>query len=205
MPSSRPSIVVFDIGGVLLDWDPRYLYRKIFDDPKRMEWFLSEVCTPAWNLEQDRGRPWTKAIAERIALYPDHADAIRAFDERWVETVSQPLIGNVAVLETLRTRGVPNYAITNFSAEKFEVASGAFPFLKGFDGAIVSGAEQLLKPDPAIYRLLLDRYGLAAGDCIFIDDVAKNADAARAIGMHAHHFTGTEGLMQDLRRQGFPV
>lgn len=205
MPSSRPSIVVFDIGGVLLDWDPRYLYRKIFDDPARMEWFLREVCTPAWNLEQDRGRPWAKAIAERIALYPDCADAIRAFDERWIETVSQPLMENVALLETLRGKGVPNYTITNFSAEKFVVACEAFPFLNDFDGAIVSGAEHLLKPDPEIYKLLLDRYHLEAADCFFIDDVAKNVDAARAIGMHAHHFTGTEALTQELRRNGFPV
>jgi len=205
MPSSRPSIVVFDIGGVLLDWDPRYLYRKIFDDPERMEWFLSEVCTPAWNLEQDRGRPWAKAVAERIALYPDHADAIRAFDERWVETVSQPIMSNVALLEKLRGKGVPTYAITNFSAEKYDVAREVFPFLNGFDGMIVSGVEHLLKPDPAIYQLLLDRYHLKAADCLFIDDVVKNANAARAIGMHAHHYVSSENLAQELRQQGFPV
>jgi 2-haloacid dehalogenase len=205
MPSSRARIVVFDLGGVLFDWDPRHLYRKIFDDPVLMEWFLREVCTPAWNLEQDRGRTWAEAVAERIALYPDYADAIRAFDERWIETISQPIQGNVALLETLRSKGIPTYALTNCSAEKFEVLCGAFPFLKAFDGAIVSGAEHLLKPDPAIYRLLLDRYRLKAADCFFIDDVAKNVDAARAVGIYAHHFTGVAGLTQDLRDHGFPV
>jgi 2-haloacid dehalogenase len=203
MTASFPSITVFDIGGVLIDWDPRYLYRKIFDDPERMEWFLREVCTPAWNLEQDRGRPFADAIAERIALYPDHADAIRAFDERWAETVSEAIQGTVEILEALRRAKIPNYAITNFSAEKFEVACEAFPFLGKFDGIVVSGAEKLIKPDPKIYRLLLERYGLKAGDCLFIDDVPKNVEGARAVGMQAVQFTSPAQLADDLRQRGF--
>lgn len=203
MTASLPSITVFDIGGVLIDWDPRYLYRKIFDDPERMEWFLREVCTPAWNLEQDRGRPFADAIAERIALYPDHADAIRVFDERWAETVSEAIQGTVEILEALRRAKIPNYAITNFSAEKFEVACEAFPFLGKFDGIVVSGAEKLIKPDPKIYRLLLERYGLKAGDCLFIDDVPKNVEGARAVGMQAVQFTSPAQLADDLRQRGF--
>lgn len=203
MTASFPSITVFDIGGVLIDWDPRYLYRKIFDDPERMEWFLREVCTPAWNLEQDRGRPFADAIAERIALYPDHADAIRAFDERWAETVSEAIHGTVEILEALRRAKIPNYAITNFSAEKFEVACEAFPFLGKFDGIVVSGAEKLIKPDPKIYRLLLERYGLKAASCLFIDDVPKNVEGARAVGMQAVQFTSPAQLADDLRQRGF--
>jgi 2-haloacid dehalogenase len=205
MPSDRATIPVFDIGNVLLDWDPRHLYRKIFPDAERMEWFLREVCTSAWNLEQDRGRSFADAVAERIAHYPDLAEEIRAYDERWLETVKRPISGSVAMLESLRRNGIRTYAITNFSAEKFRVAVEAFPFLGGFDGVVVSADEKLLKPDAAIYRVLLERYQLSAADCLFIDDVLANVEAARAVGMHGHHFRDEEGLAQDLRRHGFPV
>ena len=184
----RASIVVFDIGNVLIDWDPRHLYRKIFADPARMDWFLAEVCTPDWNIEQDRGRTFAEAVAERIALYPDLAAEIRAYDERWHETVSGPIEESVALLEALRAKGVRNFAITNFSSEKFALARQRFAFLNGFEGIVVSAEEKLLKPDPAIYRVLLDRHGLAAEDCLFIDDSAKNVEGARAVGMHGHHF-----------------
>lgn len=205
MPADRATIPVFDIGNVLLDWDPRHLYRKIFADPERMEWFLREVCTADWNLEQDRGRPFADAVAERIALYPDFAEEIRAFDVRWLETVNGTHAGCVAMLDRLRQGGIQTYAITNFSAEKFADAVGAFPFLGGFDGIIVSADEKLLKPDAAIYRLLLDRYGLAAADCLFIDDRLVNVEAACAVGMHGHHFQDEDGLARELRRHGFPV
>jgi 2-haloacid dehalogenase len=201
----QPQTLVFDIGNVLIEWDPRFLYRKIFADKETMEWFLSHVCTHAWNLEQDRGRSMADAVAERIALFPGHEAAIRAFDERWTETVSGPIDGSVAILERLRLLGVPDYAITNFSHEKFDVAKARFPFLNAFRGTIVSGVERLLKPEPAIYRLLLDRYGLTAADCVFIDDSPANVEGARAIGMHALHFKGPEALEADLRRLGFSL
>lgn len=203
--AQAPQTLVFDIGNVLIEWDPRFLYRKIFADEAEMEWFLSHVCTPAWNLEQDRGRSMADAVALLVARYPTHAAAIRAFDERWTETVSGPIPGSVALLERVRAAGVPDYAITNFSHEKFAVAKARFPFLAGFRGTIVSGEERLLKPEPAIYRLLLDRYGLAAADCVFIDDSPANVHGARAIGMHAVHFTGPDQLEADLRGFGFPV
>lgn len=202
---ASPRIVVFDVGNVLVDWNPRFLYRSIFADEAEMEWFLANVCTPAWNLEQDRGRPFADAVAERIALFPQHEAAIRAFDERWPETISGTIPESVALLETLRARGVPDYAITNFSHEKFALAKTRFPFLAGFRGTIVSGEEKLLKPDPAIYRLLLDRYGLHAADCVFIDDSAANVAGARAVGMNALHFTGPGALAVGLRELGFPV
>lgn len=201
----HPTTVVFDIGNVLLDWDPRYLYRKMFDDHDRMEWFLSNVCTPAWNIEQDRGRTFAEAVSELVAVHPHLEAEIRAFDERWPETVSQVIDGSLDILQTLRDRGVPNYAITNFSAEKFADARRIWPFLDSFDGIVVSGEHRLLKPEAAIYRLLLDTHGLSAPDCVFIDDSPKNVEGARAVGMHALHFTGPDRLRMDLRELGFPV
>lgn len=202
MTAARASIAVFDVGNVLIDWDPRYLYRKIFADEAKMEWFLAEVCTPAWNIEQDRGRPFAEAVAERIAKFPDYAAEIRAWDERWIETVPAPLTDNVALLERLRMSGVRTFAITNFSAEKFEVARRHYGFLDGFEGVVVSGQERLLKPDPAIYRVLLDRHGLNAGDCLFIDDSPRNVEGARSVGMHGHHFRDSAALAGELKQHG---
>lgn len=198
----KPTTVVFDIGNVLLRWDPRHLYRRIFDDEAEMEWFLSHVCTHEWNVEQDRGRDWDEAVALLVKEFPRFESAIRAFHERWVETVSGIFEDNVALLLSLRRAGVPNYCITNFSSPKFALAQQRFPFLAGFDGIVVSGDVRLLKPDPAIYRLLLDRYGLDAGDCVFIDDSLPNVESARAVGMHAIHCTEAADLAAELGRYG---
>jgi 2-haloacid dehalogenase len=201
----QPQTLVFDIGNVLIEWDPRFLYRKIFADEAEMEWFLGHVCTPAWNLEQDRGRAMADAVALLVARHPAHETAIRAFDTRWLETVSGPIPGSVELLARVRAAGIPDYAITNFSHEKFPIAKAHFPFLEGFRGTIVSGEEKLLKPEPAIYRLLLDRYGLEAADCVFIDDSPANVEGARSVGMHAVHFTDPGQLAADLRAFGFSV
>ena len=205
MSVRHPTIVVFDIGNVLLRWDPRHLYRRIFQEEAEMEWFLSNVCTSDWNVEQDRGRDWDEAVALLVKDHPRHESAIRAFHERWHETVSGVFEDNVAVLQRLREAGVPNYCITNFSGPKFRLAQQRFPFLAGFDGAVVSGDERLLKPDPAIYRLLLHRYGLEAADCVFIDDSRANVDAARSVGMQAIHYREGMDLSAELRRHGIPV
>jgi 2-haloacid dehalogenase len=200
-----PTSIVFDIGNVLLRWDPRNLYRTIFADEAEMEWFLGNVCTPAWNIEQDRGRDWDEAVALLVAQHPAHAPAIRAFHERWHETVSGVFEDNVALLEELRAGGVPTYCITNFSSAKFREALIRYPFLGWFDGTIVSGDERLLKPDPAIYRLLLDRYGLRAQDCLFVDDSAANVEGARAVGMAAIRFVEGMDLKDALARTGFAL
>lgn len=206
MSVRQPGTVVFDIGNVLLRWDPRHLYRRIFDDETQMEWFLTHVCTHDWNVEQDRGRDWDEAVALLVKDHPTHESAIRAFHERWTETVSGVFEQNVAVLERLREAGVPNYSITNFSGPKFVLAQQRFPFLAGFDGVIVSGDERLLKPDPAIYHLLLDRYGLEAADCVFIDDSRANIETARSVGMQTIHYPDEQvDLAAELRRYGFPV
>jgi 2-haloacid dehalogenase len=203
--TEAPTTVVFDIGNVLLRWDPRHLYRKLFDDEDRMEWFLANVCTHDWNVEQDRGRDWDEAVSLLVDRHPEHESHIRAFHERWHETVSGVFEENVAILERLRAAGVPNYCITNFSGAKFAEAKRRFPFLAAFDGVIVSGDERLLKPDPAIYRLLLDRYGLSAGACVFIDDSRANVEAARALGMRAIQYAEPMDLAAELRACGFPV
>ena len=202
MTSEKPTTVVFDVGNVLLRWDPRHLYRKLFDDEAQMEWFLATVCTGSWNIEQDRGRDWDEAVTLLVRDYPDHEIPIRAFHERWHETVSGVIEENVALLGRLQGAGVPTYSITNFSGPKFVEAKQRFPFLGSFDGVIVSGDERLLKPDPEIYRLLLTRYGLEARDCIFIDDSKANVDGARAVGMRGIHFAEPMDLAAELARYG---
>jgi 2-haloacid dehalogenase len=199
MPAS-PSIVVFDVGNVLIHWDPRRLYSQLFDSPIMVDWFLQNVCHSAWNLDLDRGFAIEEAIAERIAAFPDHAAAIRAYDERWDEMVSGAIDGSVALMKRLRAAGVPLYAITNFSRTKFDLAARRFPFLLEFDGVVVSADEGLVKPDPAIFELFLKRFGLAAGDCLFVDDSPANIESARKLGIAAHHFVDAASLEIELRR-----
>lgn len=198
-------VVVFDVGNVLIRWDPRHLYRKLFDDAEAMERFLAEVCTDAWNLEQDRGRTWAEAIAERVPLFPAHAALIRAYSDRWQEMVPSEVEGTPAILEALRAAGVPLYAITNFSAEKFAESLARFPFLRGFRDVVVSAHERLVKPDPAIYRVLLERNGLDAARCLFIDDSEKNVRGAEAVGMRAHHFRDAVALRAALCALDLPA
>jgi len=205
MPESRVTVAVFDIGNVLLHWDPRLLYRKLFKDEATMEWFLAEVCSPSFNLELDAGRPFSEAIADLTGRFPDYAEEIRAYDDRWLETTRGLMTDSAEILQTLRSNDVRNYAITNFSAEKFSMVRAIYPILAGFDGIVVSGEDYVVKPDPAIYRLLLGRYGLAAADCLFIDDSAKNVAGARAVGMQAHLFESASGLRAELLRHGFAI
>ncbi len=190
--------IVFDIGNVLLRWDPRFLFTQYFDDEAEMEWFLSHVCNHEWNLEQDRGRKFSDAVVERAAKFPGHAEAIAAYDTRWHETLPHAIDGTVAILEELVAREVPVYAITNWNGDKFRETKDRFAFLNSFRDIIVSGDEKLIKPDPVIYRLLLERNGLTAKDCLFIDDSAANVKGAEAVGMMAHHFTSPEGLREAL-------
>jgi 2-haloacid dehalogenase len=198
----RVDVVVFDVGNVLIRWDPRHLYRRLFEAEAEMERFLAEICTNDWNIEQDRGRTWAEAIAERVALFPQHDALIRAYSERWQEMVPGEVEGMPAMLEALRAAGVPLYAITNFSAEKFAESSVRFPLLRGFRDVVVSAHERMLKPDPAIYRVLLERNGLDAARCLFVDDSEKNVRGAEAVGMRAHHFRDAPTLAAELARLG---
>ena len=194
--------VVFDLGGVLVDWDPRHLYRGLFDDAAAMERFLGEVCTPEWNLAQDAGRSWAEATALLRARHPGQAALIDAYHHRWPEMIAGDIPGTVAILRALHAAGTPLYALTNWSAETFPVAQARFDFLGLFRGIVVSGTERVVKPDPAIYRLLLDRFGLDPARCVFVDDNPANAAAATALGLHGIAFTTPEALAAALRELG---
>jgi HAD superfamily hydrolase (TIGR01509 family) len=198
----KTTTVVFDIGNVLIEWDPRHLYRRIFDTPEEIERFLSTICTSAWNLEFDRGKSFSAGIAELVVKHPEYEAAIRAFDERWDEMVPGLVPGTLALMERLEKRAVPLYAITNFSAEKYAAACVRFPFFDRFRGVIVSGRERLLKPDRVIFDLLVNRYNLRAADCLFIDDSMANVMGAKSAGMAAHHFRDAEGLETELAARG---
>lgn len=199
------SVVVFDVGNVLIRWDPRFLYAKLFPDPERMRWFMTHVVTAAWNLELDRGRPYAEAVADLVQQHPEWEAEIRAYDLRWHEMVSGEIAENVAMLEALRRHGVPDYAITNYSREKWAESLVRFPFLGGFRDVVVSGHELVVKPDPAIYRILLERNGLSPGDCVFIDDSAANIQAARQLGFATVHYGPDVNLTRELGRHGVDV
>ena len=183
----RTAAVVFDLGGVLIDWNPRHLYRSLFDgDEDAMEHFLATVTTPEWNLAQDRGRPFAVAIEELVARHPDHETMIRAYWGRWREMIKGPFVDTVAVLADLHERGIPLYALTNWSAETFAMARHQFEFLGWFEGIVVSGQERMAKPDEAIFRLMLERYGLDPERTVYIDDFGceRRAGAAPRPGRH---------------------
>ena len=190
--------VVFDLGGVLIDWDPRYLYRKLLADEAAVEEFLATVCTPEWNAEQDRGRPFAEGVAELAGRHPEHAASIAAYHERWPEMVAGDVPGTVEVLADLRAAGVPLYALTNWSAETFAITRERFEFLDWFDGLLVSGEERMTKPDPAFFQLLLDRFGLDPGATVLVDDAEANVAAARELGIDAVRFTGPGQLRREL-------
>ena len=191
--------VIFDIGMVLISWDPRHLYRKIFEDETKMEWFLGNVCTVPWNVEQDRGRSFADAVKIVSAEHPQYAAEIAAYDLRWHEMLPDAIAGTVDILEALHRRDVPLFAITNWNQDKFRETRLRFPFLNLFRDIIVSGDEKLIKPDAAIFELCLKRNGLTARECLFIDDSEKNVRGAEAVGMKAHHFTSPHDLKTVLK------
>ena len=195
--------VVFDIGNVLVDWNPRYLYRKVFDDEEEMEDFLDTVTTHEWNREQDRGRTLEEATGVLIARHPEYAREIEAYYGRWAETLGGPIEGSVRVLHELRERGYPLYALTNWSAETFPLARSWYRFLDLFDEIVVSGEVGMIKPDGEIYDVLVERTGLNLATTVFIDDSAANVRAAEALGFNGVLFEGAEGLREDLTGLGF--
>jgi len=190
--------VVFDLGGVLIDWDPRYLYRKLLADEAAVEEFLATVCTPEWNAEQDRGRPFAEGVAELAERHPAHAAAIAAYAERWEEMLGGEIGGTVALLAELRAAGTALYALTNWSAETFVIARERFELLSWFDGVVVSGEERMIKPDPRFFRLLLDRFGLDPEATFYVDDSEPNVAAARRLGLDAVRFTDPRQLRREL-------
>ncbi|WP_266158136.1 HAD family hydrolase [Dyella silvatica] len=194
--------VIFDLGGVLIDWNPRHLYRQLFDDETAMEHFLREVCSQHWNEQQDAGRPWSEAIETLSAEFPQHAPLIRAYRERWVETLGGLMHDSIAIFEELRARGVRLYALTNWSQETFPIAWALYPFLHTFEGIVVSGQEGMMKPNPAIYQRLLARYEVDPSRAVYIDDAPRNVEAAAQQGLHALLFRDAVSLRHELTGLG---
>ncbi len=187
--------LIFDLGGVLFDWNPAYLYRQIFDDEKEMAYFLQEVCTTSWNEQQDAGRTWAEATALKAAEFPQYEEEIRAYYERWEEMLAGPIDGTVEILRRLhQSPGHRLYALTNWSRETFHFARDNYDFMRWFEGILVSGQEGLIKPDPAIYELLLERYDIDRSTALFIDDNPHNVAAAEALGLRALQFKSPEQL-----------
>lgn len=190
---------MFDLGGVLIDWNPRHLYRKLFaGDEAATEWFLANVCTAEWNARQDAGRSFADAVAELMPRHADKADLIEAYGRRFDEMIAGVIEGTVDILAALKRAGVPRYALTNWSAETFPPQRKRFEFLSWFDGIVVSGQEGVIKPDPRIFRILLERYRIASREAVFIDDNPDNAAAATGLGMHGIHFRSPELLRREL-------
>jgi 2-haloacid dehalogenase len=201
MSAATTVTVVFDLGGVLIDWDPRYLYRRLMPEDE-VEAFLAEIGFAEWNRGQDAGGSWADAVAALVARHPDRRELIEAYPQRFADTLGEAIVGTVAILEELHAAGVPLLALTNWSAETFRVARSTYPFLDLFDGIVVSGEEHVAKPDHRIFAILLERHGLVAADTVFIDDAQANVSAARAAGLVTIHYESPGRLREQLVQIG---
>lgn len=177
--------VIFDFGGVLVDWNPRYLYRPYFGNDADTDYFLTNVYSDEWNADNDRGVPLAENVARLQARHPEYAEAIALFKERWGDMLGGSIAEGVSLLEDVKRAGYGVYGLTNWEAETIGIAYGRFGFFSLFDGIVVSGEEHVIKPEHAIYELLLHRYSLRAEECLFIDDNPRNVAAAREVGMSA--------------------
>jgi 2-haloacid dehalogenase len=200
--TSTPQAIVFDLGGVLIDWDPRHMYRKLISDEAVMDMFLGEIATLRWNAYHDEGRRWSDGVAMLSAVYPEYADWIAAYFDRWEEMLNGPIDGTLQILTELKDRGRELHALTNWSTETFPVALDRYDFLSWFEHIVVSGEERVKKPDPRIFAILLDRIERTAPDCVFIDDSAINVAAADDLGFAAILFTSPAQLRRDLTSRG---
>ncbi len=193
--------IIFDLGGVLIDWNPEYVYLEVFNgDREKMQWFFDNICTNDWNENQDAGYPLQKATEERVTLFPEHEELIRMFYGRWEEMLGEAIDGTVAILKSLIEH--PNYkvvALTNWSHETFPIALERFEFLHWFEGIIVSGDEKTRKPFEEIYELTLKRFNIKAENSIFIDDNLRNIEAAQALDINGIHFESPKALLDQLK------
>jgi 2-haloacid dehalogenase len=201
-PTTDIEAVVFDIGGVLLDWNPRHLYRKLFRDEEAMNRFLDEICTLEWHDAHDRGVPFERSCAELAARHPEHSELIWSWARRSEEMIAGPLPDSVAILRDLKEQGVRCYALTNMEAETYPLRRARFDFLTWFDGTLVSAFEGIAKPDLEIFLRLLDRFDLRPETTLMIDDSCRNIDAAAQVGMPTVRFTTPGDLRTRLERAG---
>jgi 2-haloacid dehalogenase len=198
---SSINTVIFDLGGVLIDWNPRYLYRKIFKTEEEINWFLENVCTPEWNDQQDAGRSFEEATEELVTKFPEHELAIRAWYGRWNETINGRIHETVELLKEIKeSKKYKLYALTNWSAETFPWALDNFEFLHWFEGIVVSGVEKSRKPFPEFYKILFDRYQINPAQAIFIDDNIKNVEGALKVGLPTIHFQSAEQTKKELAK-----
>jgi 2-haloacid dehalogenase len=203
---ARPaSVLALDLGGVLIDWDPRHVYRELIPDEEERERFLAEVCTFEWHRQHDLGRPMAETAAELAAEHPDQAELIHAWRHRFGEMLTGEIEGTVALLAEVRAGGTPVHALSNMSIEGWAEAQERFAFLRDLDGAVISGLEGVAKPDRAIYDRLIERVDVAPAEVLFIDDRPANVAAARAAGLSAEQFESAEGLRHDLEKYGVLV
>lgn len=202
--NNKPApVIVFDLGGVLMDWDPYYLYRKILgDDRQVVDRFLKEVDFFRWNQEQDRGRSFAEATAELSARFPEYSQLIHAYDERYLESLGGAIQPVVEIMRALKDAGYRLYCLSNWPAEKFALVRPRYAFFEWFEGRVISGEVGLIKPDKAIFDLLLERVGLPARECLFIDDHERNTCAARELGFQTILFQSPQQLEAELRRIG---
>lgn len=195
--------IIFDLGGVLVDWNPQYLYRKLFKSQEAVDFFLNNICTSAWNEEHDGGKLVAVGTNEKTREFPHFKNEIEAFYERWDEMIGGVIQPTANILANLKqTSGYRLLALTNWSAEKWPYALDNFDFLNHFEGILVSGQEKLKKPDHAIYKLILSRYDVRAEHAVFIDDNKRNILAAKEVGLNAIHFTNPEALTESLKELG---
>lgn len=197
-----PRCVIFDVGRVLYQWDLRHLFAKLIDDRAELDWFLAHVVTPEWHFQHDAGRPLAEMLPELKAGFPRHAARIDAYAARFNETIPGPVPGSLELVERLDAAGVPLFAITNFGAEFWDGFRPTAPVFDRFEDIIVSGVERLVKPDPAIFRLAIARFGIDPAGALFIDDVAANVAGAEAVGIAGHLFRDAPTLERELLRRG---
>lgn len=195
--------VIFDVGRVLFDWDLRYLFAKLIDGKDRLEWFVTNVVTPQWHFQHDAGRPLAEMVPELKAEFPDHAPLIDAYATRFNETIPGPMPGSLELVERLDAAGVPLFAITNFGHEFWEAFRPTQPVFDRFRDIIVSGTEKMMKPDPTIYALAIERFGIDPAGAIFIDDNAANVAGAESAGIAGHRFVDAETLETELASRGY--
>jgi len=200
--TKQPTSVIFDIGRVLIHWDPRHLYEKLIADREELDWFLKEVVSFAWHHEHDRGVPYSPSLAGKALEYPDYADLIYAYRERWRETIPGEIRGSVVLLEALHEKDVPLFALTNYSAETFPELEAEFKWLGLFRDVVVSGREGLVKPEMPIFHLARERFGLQESEALFIDDRLDNIKSGAAVGFIGHHFSDPDKLEADLKARG---
>ncbi|MBQ9548028.1 MAG: HAD family phosphatase [Bacteroidales bacterium] len=190
--------LIFDFGGVLIDWDPHAVYDPYFNDAERCSWFMEHICTQSFILEGDAGKPVPQVCEEHAARHPEWAEPIRMFWTHWPEMITGPIPGMYALLKQLKAQGFHLWGLTNWGRETFRLVRDTFPAFRLLEGMVVSSEEGVIKPDPRIYRILLERYGLRPEESVFVDDRAPNADAARALGMDAIVFENSDRLAQEL-------